>query len=85
MVDSTVSAMTWNIWWRFGPRWRDRQPAIILLMGDMNAAVDSPVLRPVTDVLTDTWMLATRSTGFTRPITAPSSPIFDGAADTVAS
>jgi endonuclease/exonuclease/phosphatase family metal-dependent hydrolase len=28
MVDSTVGAMTWNIWWRFGPRWRDRQPAI---------------------------------------------------------
>jgi hypothetical protein len=85
MVDSTVSAMTWNIWWRFGPRWRDRQPAIILPMGDMNAAVDSPVLRPVPGVLTDTRMLTTRSTGFTRQITAPSSPIFDGAADTVAS
>ncbi len=28
MVDSTVRAMTWNIWWRFGPRWRDRQPGI---------------------------------------------------------
>ena len=28
VVDSTVRAMTWNIWWRFGPRWRDRQPAI---------------------------------------------------------
>jgi endonuclease/exonuclease/phosphatase family metal-dependent hydrolase len=28
MVDSMVRAMTWNIWWRFGPRWRDRQPAI---------------------------------------------------------
>jgi endonuclease/exonuclease/phosphatase family metal-dependent hydrolase len=25
MGDSTVRAMTWNIWWRFGPRWRDRQ------------------------------------------------------------
>lgn len=21
--------MTWNIWWRFGPRWADRQPAIV--------------------------------------------------------
>lgn len=28
MVDSTVRAMTWNIWWRFGPRWRDRQPGL---------------------------------------------------------
>ncbi len=28
MVDSKVRAMTWNIWWRFGPRWRDRQPGI---------------------------------------------------------
>ncbi len=28
MADSTVRAMTWNIWWRFGPRWRDRQPGI---------------------------------------------------------
>ena len=28
MVDSAVRAMTWNIWWRFGPRWQDRQPAI---------------------------------------------------------
>jgi endonuclease/exonuclease/phosphatase family metal-dependent hydrolase len=28
MVDSAVRAMTWNIWWRFGPRWRDRQPGI---------------------------------------------------------
>jgi endonuclease/exonuclease/phosphatase family metal-dependent hydrolase len=21
--------MTWNIWWRFGPRWRQRQPALL--------------------------------------------------------
>jgi endonuclease/exonuclease/phosphatase family metal-dependent hydrolase len=28
MPDSTVRAMTWNIWWRFGPRWPDRQPGI---------------------------------------------------------
>jgi endonuclease/exonuclease/phosphatase family metal-dependent hydrolase len=24
-----VRAMTWNVWWRFGPRWRDRQPLIL--------------------------------------------------------
>lgn len=28
MVGGTVRAMTWNVWWRFGPRWRDRQPGI---------------------------------------------------------
>lgn len=29
MADSMVRAMTWNVWWRFGPRWRDRQPGIL--------------------------------------------------------
>ena len=29
MTDSTVRAMTWNLWWRFGPDWRGRQPAIL--------------------------------------------------------
>jgi endonuclease/exonuclease/phosphatase family metal-dependent hydrolase len=29
MADNTVRAMTWNIWWRFGPRWQDRQPGIL--------------------------------------------------------
>ncbi len=28
MADSTVRVMTWNVWWRFGPHWRDRQPGI---------------------------------------------------------
>jgi len=28
MPDSTVRAMTWNIWWHFGPHWEDRQPGI---------------------------------------------------------
>jgi endonuclease/exonuclease/phosphatase family metal-dependent hydrolase len=28
MADSMVRVMTWNVWWRFGPRWRDRQPGI---------------------------------------------------------
>ncbi|MBL7252893.1 endonuclease/exonuclease/phosphatase family protein [Paractinoplanes lichenicola] len=28
MTDSTVRAMTWNLWWRFGPHWEDRQPGI---------------------------------------------------------
>jgi endonuclease/exonuclease/phosphatase family metal-dependent hydrolase len=29
MVDHRVRAMTWNLWWRFGPRWRERQPGIL--------------------------------------------------------
>ncbi|WP_161606053.1 endonuclease/exonuclease/phosphatase family protein [Microlunatus speluncae] len=29
MADHQVRAMTWNLWWRFGPRWRDRQPGIL--------------------------------------------------------
>lgn len=29
MRDGQVRAMTWNIWWRFGPRWRDRQPGVL--------------------------------------------------------
>lgn len=24
-----AKVMTWNIWWRFKPRWRERQPALI--------------------------------------------------------
>jgi endonuclease/exonuclease/phosphatase family metal-dependent hydrolase len=28
MRDGRVRAMTWNVWWRFGPRWADRQPAL---------------------------------------------------------
>lgn len=28
MVESHVRVMTWNVWWRFGPQWRERQPAI---------------------------------------------------------
>ena len=29
MTDHRARVMTWNIWWRFGPRWQDRQPAIL--------------------------------------------------------
>src|SRR5215213_6854785 len=29
MVHYQVRAMTWNVWWRFGPRWRERQPGIL--------------------------------------------------------
>jgi endonuclease/exonuclease/phosphatase family metal-dependent hydrolase len=40
MVDNAVRVMTWNIWWRFGPRWRDRQPAIVATL----AAADPDVV-----------------------------------------
>lgn len=29
MVDHQVRVMTWNVWWRFGPRWQERQPGIL--------------------------------------------------------
>jgi endonuclease/exonuclease/phosphatase family metal-dependent hydrolase len=29
VADPQLRAMTWNIWWRFGPRWRERQPGIL--------------------------------------------------------
>ena len=29
MADHRLRAMTWNLWWRFGPRWRERQPGIL--------------------------------------------------------
>jgi hypothetical protein len=146
MVDSTVSAMTWNIWWRFGPRWRDRQPGIkatfeqfspdivalqevwstsqttqadgwepvtlrvrvdhptgplsiiatrldygVPYTDDRRSTSASTTSSSVLDARTSryswresTW-LAMRSTGYTRQITAASSPIFSRAADTVAS
>jgi len=29
MRDGQVRVVTWNIWWRFGPRWDDRQPGLL--------------------------------------------------------
>ena len=57
MVDAHVRLMTWNVWWRFGPRWPERQPGIRATIGrlDLNAAADAAVLRPLRDVLTDAW------------------------------
>jgi endonuclease/exonuclease/phosphatase family metal-dependent hydrolase len=39
MVAGEVRAMTWNIWWRFGPHWRDRQPAIQSTLEDIRPDV----------------------------------------------
>ena len=29
MDGGRIRAMTWNIWWRFGPRWTERQPGLM--------------------------------------------------------
>ncbi len=29
MPDAQLRVMTWNIWWRFGPRWQERQPGLL--------------------------------------------------------
>jgi endonuclease/exonuclease/phosphatase family metal-dependent hydrolase len=31
--------MTWNIWWRFGPRWQDRQHGLVEALRAMDADV----------------------------------------------
>jgi endonuclease/exonuclease/phosphatase family metal-dependent hydrolase len=34
-----ATVMTWNIWWRFGPRWRQRQPALIETLRNLDPDV----------------------------------------------
>jgi endonuclease/exonuclease/phosphatase family metal-dependent hydrolase len=29
MDGGRIRAMTWNLWWRFGPRWTERQPGLL--------------------------------------------------------
>jgi endonuclease/exonuclease/phosphatase family metal-dependent hydrolase len=54
-------------------------PCPVLLMGDLNAAVDSPVLRPVGDVLTDAWVAGGGSlAAVTLPSSHPSAPLEAG-------
>ncbi|MGI5131274.1 endonuclease/exonuclease/phosphatase family protein [Pseudonocardia sp. CA-107938] len=54
-------------------------PCPVLLMGDLNAAVDSPVLRPVGDVLTDAWLAGGgRADAVTLPSSHPSAPLEAG-------
>lgn len=31
--------MTWNVWWRFGPRWRDRQPGLVQTLREVDSDV----------------------------------------------
>jgi endonuclease/exonuclease/phosphatase family metal-dependent hydrolase len=54
-------------------------PCPVMLMGDLNAAVDSPVLRPVADVLSDAWSAGHGSAdAVTLPSTHPSAPLEAG-------
>jgi endonuclease/exonuclease/phosphatase family metal-dependent hydrolase len=34
-----VRVMTWNVWWRFGPRWQARQPGILRTLREADADV----------------------------------------------
>jgi endonuclease/exonuclease/phosphatase family metal-dependent hydrolase len=38
-ADHQVRAMTWNIWWRFGPRWQDRQHGLLETLRAVDADV----------------------------------------------
>ncbi len=46
MADNTARVMTWNVWWRFGPHWQDRQPVIRSVLQR---------LRPDVLALQETW------------------------------
>ena len=37
--DASVRVLTWNVWWRFGPRWSDRQPLLLEAIRDSGADV----------------------------------------------
>jgi endonuclease/exonuclease/phosphatase family metal-dependent hydrolase len=34
-----VTVLTWNIWWRFGPHWQDRQRALLRTLSEVDADV----------------------------------------------
>lgn len=41
-----VRAMTWNVWWRFGGAWREREPGLLAVLADA---------RPDVLALVETW------------------------------
>ena len=59
MVDYQVRAMTWNIWWRFGPRWRERQPGILATI--QRFTPDVVGLQEASSLLLSHGMLSTAS------------------------
>ena len=38
-VPARVRVLTWNIWWRFGPHWQDRQRALVRTLREVDADV----------------------------------------------
>jgi endonuclease/exonuclease/phosphatase family metal-dependent hydrolase len=73
MTEGGARVLSWNVWWRFGPRWRDRQPRILETLREV---------APDVIALQEAW--ATRSTtqaqqiadalGFEAAFAAPSLP-----------
>jgi endonuclease/exonuclease/phosphatase family metal-dependent hydrolase len=39
LVESRLTILQWNVWWRFGKRWRERQPLIVDVLRNINADV----------------------------------------------
>jgi endonuclease/exonuclease/phosphatase family metal-dependent hydrolase len=39
MAASRIKIMTWNIWWRFGPHWQDRQAGLVQTLRHVDADV----------------------------------------------
>lgn len=68
-----VRAMTWNLWWRFGPRWRERQHGISQTLRAVDA--DLVALQEVWGAArtTQAQQLADRL-GFYHAFSAPSLP-----------
>ena len=73
MPTATVRVMTWNVWWLFGPRWRDRQAGLLSTIRDV---------APDVVALQESWGSATgsqagewaRQLGFRHVFAAPSLP-----------
>jgi endonuclease/exonuclease/phosphatase family metal-dependent hydrolase len=70
--------MTWNVWWRFGPRWQARQPGILRTLREVDA--DVVALQEVwgTDRTTQVDELAAelgRHAGFAAPSYPPETDI----------
>jgi endonuclease/exonuclease/phosphatase family metal-dependent hydrolase len=70
---TTARVMTWNVWWRFGPRWRDRQAGLLRTIRNVDADVIA---------LQESWRTPSaaqagefaRALGFHHAFAAPSLP-----------
>jgi endonuclease/exonuclease/phosphatase family metal-dependent hydrolase len=73
MTGSGARVLSWNVWWRFGPRWRDRQPRILATLRE--AAPDVVALQECwgTEGTTQAHELAA-ALGFGAAFAAPSLP-----------